>query len=144
VTKAYVDTNVILRFLVGDPPDMAEEASQLFQAVDEGKLTLIVDNMIIAEVVWVLSSFYHHSISDIANTLRDFLLQEGIEAEEKDVLLQALTLCETKNIDFTDALVAARMKKHNIEYVFSFDRHFDRVPGLQRAAPGNCSSLIAS
>ena len=83
-------------------------------------------------------------MSDIATALRDFLLHAGIEAEEKAVLLQALTLYEVKNIDFTDALVAARMQKRGVEHVFSFDTHFDRVPGIYRVLPGAFSSLDTS
>jgi len=139
--RAYIDTNVILRFLVNDPPNMAAEAAQLFQALEDGKVILVVDDIVIAEAVWVLQSYYHHQTADIATTLRDFLLQDGIEAEEKATLLQALTLYETRNIDFADALVAVRMQKRGIAHVFSFDTHFARVPGIHRLLPANSSSL---
>ncbi len=132
----YVDANVILRFLTGDPPDMAQDAARLFQAVEDEHVTLIVDDIVVAETVWVLRSFYHHPVADIATVLRDFLLQDGIKAEEKMTLLQALTLYETKNIDFADALIAARMQERGAECVFSFDTHFDRVAGIQRITPG--------
>lgn len=133
MSGGYVDANVILRFITGDPPDMARDAAHLFQAVEDGRLTLIVDDIVIAEVVWVLASFYGHSIADIATVLRGFLLQDGIEAEEKTTLLQALTLYETKNIDFADALIAARMQERGVDRVYSFDAHFDRVSGIERA-----------
>jgi predicted nucleic acid-binding protein len=136
MSSSYVDANVILRFLTGDPPDMAQDAASLFQAVEDGHLTLIVDDVVIAEVVWVLQSFYHHPTSDIATALRDFLSQDGIQAEEKITLIRALTLYETKNIDFADALVATRMQEQGIEHVFSFDKHFDRIPGILRMIPG--------
>jgi predicted nucleic acid-binding protein len=132
----YVDANIILRFLTGDPPDMAQDAARLFQAVEDEHVTLIVDDIVVAETVWVLRSFYHHPVADIATVLRDFLLQDGIKAEEKMTLLQALTLYETKNIDFADALIAARMQERGAERVFSFDTHFDRVAGIQRITPG--------
>lgn len=101
---------------------------------------MIVDDIVIAEVVWVLQSFYHHPVVDIAAVLRDFLLQDGIQAEEKTTLIQALTLYETKNVDFADALIAARMQERGIERVFSFDAHFDRVSGVQRMVPGELPS----
>jgi predicted nucleic acid-binding protein len=141
MNNSYVDANVILRFLTGDPPDMTEKAAQLLQAIEDGHVTLTVDDIVIAEVVWVLQSFYHHTVGDIATVLRDFLLQDGIQAEEKDTLLQALTLYETKNIDFADALIATRMQERGIERVFSFDAHFDRVTGIQRVVPGDPSTL---
>lgn len=133
---AYVDANVILRFLTGDPPDMAEQAAHLFQAVEQGELRLIVDSIVLAETVWVLQSFYRYRPAEIAPVMREFLLQDGIEAEDKDVLLQALSLYESKNVDFADALVAARMRRQKVRDIFSFDEHFDRLPGVRRRVPG--------
>lgn len=141
MNKASVDANVILRFLLNEPPDMAEKAAKLFQAVADKQLTLIVDDLIVAEVVWVLKSFYKQNIADIATTLRDFLLQDGIESPDKMTILYALTLFETKNVDFIDALVTARIQNREIETIFSFDRHFDRLPGVRRIDPGDVNAF---
>jgi len=129
MSRAYVDANLILRFLVGDPPEMAEQAAHLFQAVEAGQVTLIVDDITVTEVVWVLQSFYKHAPANIAAAIRDLLLHTGITTDDKDTLLYALSLYETKNVDFADALLAARMQKRRIEAVFSFDNHFDQLPG---------------
>jgi predicted nucleic acid-binding protein len=129
MSLAYVDANLILRFLVGDPPEMAEQAARLFQAVEAGQVTLIVDDITVTEVVWVLQSFYKHAPVNIAAAIRDLLLHTGITTDDKDTLLYALSLYETKNVDFADALLAARMQKRRIEAVFSFDNHFDQLPG---------------
>jgi predicted nucleic-acid-binding protein len=79
---------------------------------------------------WMLQSF-HHRPAQIAPVLREFLLQDGIEAEVQNTLLQALCLYESKNVDFTDALVAARMQKRGVSQIFNFDEQFDRLPGVQ-------------
>ena len=136
MTQAYVDANVILRFLVGDPPEMAQQAADLFKAVEDGKLSLVVDDIVIAEAVWVLESFYGHPRLRIAEALRDFLAQDGIEAEEKSTLLRALVLYEARNVDFADALVAVRMQERGISRIFSFDTHFDRLSLVERQVPG--------
>ncbi len=136
MNRAYVDANVVLRFLTGDPPPMAEQAAALFQAVEQGKLRLVVDTIVLAEVVWVLQSFYRYRPSEIAPVLREFLLHDGIETEEKDVLFQALSFYELKNVDFTDALVAARMRKRRVEAISSFKEDFDRLPDIRRVLPG--------
>lgn len=131
---AYVDANVILRFLVGDPPEMAASATALMQAVEDGRVKLRVDEITVAEVVWVLSSFYKHKPTDIASTLIEFLAQDGIETQ--DAIFTALVLYGSKGIDFLDALLAVHMQQQGIYQVFSFDRHFERVPALQRLEPG--------
>jgi predicted nucleic acid-binding protein len=38
-------------------------------------------------------------------------------------------------LDFVDALVVAHMRHGHISTVVSFDRDFDRVPGIQRRDP---------
>lgn len=135
MTRAYVDANVIVRLITGDPPDMAESAAQLFQRVDEGDLELVLDATVMAEVVWVLSSFYGFSTGEIAPTLSALLSSDGIVCEDKSALRQALELFGSKNIDFVDALVAVRMLKSGVRDVHSFDKHFDRISGVRRVSP---------
>ena len=89
--KLHVDSNVVLRYLVNDPPGMAEKASLVFSAVADGKISLIVEEIVIAEVTWVLQSFYRHSPKDISNSLMQLLLQEGSRAS-KGILLRALLI----------------------------------------------------
>jgi predicted nucleic-acid-binding protein len=73
--------------------------------------------------------------AQIAPVLREFLGQDGIEAEDKDIMLHALSLYESKNVDFADALVAARMLRRGVTQIFSFDEHLERLPGIRRLVP---------
>jgi len=136
MSRAYVDANVILRFLTGDPPDLAERARALFDAMERGEVTLLITEIVLAETVWVLQSFYGYPPQDIARVLREFLIHPGLEAEDKAGLLAALSLFADKNVDFADALVAVHMGRKDVQEVFSFDHHFDRLPGIIRRQPG--------
>ena len=51
--KVWVDANVILRLLTGEPEAMASSAQKVFQRAERGELTLQVSTMVAAEVVWV-------------------------------------------------------------------------------------------
>jgi predicted nucleic acid-binding protein len=133
MSLAYVDANVILRLLVGDPPEMAARAAELMKAVERGEVALRVDDIIVAEVAWVLRSFYRYEPQQIAATLLEFLAQDGIEVSED--VLSALVLYSGKRIDFVDALLAVHAQRSDIRQVYSFDRHFDRVAGLERVEP---------
>jgi len=132
VTRAYVDANVILRFLTGDPPDTAAQARALFEAVERGEVTVLVDEIVIAEAVWVLHSFYRHSAAEIGRVMQELLSREGLQAKDKPSLLAALSLFAEKNVDFADALVAVHMGREGIGEIFSFDQHFDYLPGITR------------
>ncbi|MBM4430646.1 MAG: type II toxin-antitoxin system VapC family toxin [Chloroflexi bacterium] len=135
--RAYVDANVILRFLTGDPPDLAEQARDLFEAVDGGQVSLFVDEIVVAETVWVLHSFYRYPNREIARVVQQLLSHDGLEADDEPGLLTALQFFADKNVDFADALVGVHMGQRGMRDVFSFDHHFERLPGVKRWEPGD-------
>lgn len=136
MTRAYVDANVILRFLTGDPPEMAAQARALFEAAERGEMALLVDEIVIAEVVWVLQSFYRHPPVEIGRVLQELLAREWLEAEDKPGLFAALSLFAERNVDFADALVAVHMGQRGVGEIYSFDQRFDRLPGVARRPLG--------
>jgi len=138
--RAYVDANVILRFITGDPPEMALKAKTLFEAADRGEVTLALDEIIVAEVVWVLHSFYKIEKDKIKQVMQTFIANKGIEMADKTGALLALTLFADQNVDFADALVSMHVNRDGVSGIFTFDRHFDRLPGVKRLTPGATSS----
>lgn len=134
--RVAVDANVIVRFLTADPPDMAQRAADLFAAADRGEVVLELDDIVLAETVWVLRSFYGQPVIDIARTLQQFLSHAAIQVDDEAILIEALSLFAEHNVDFADALLAARMRRRGTTDVISFDRHFDRLPGVRRIEPG--------
>ncbi|MGI8801667.1 MAG: PIN domain-containing protein [Solirubrobacteraceae bacterium] len=51
--SAVIDTNVLVRHLTGDPPEMAARATKLLIEADD----LILTDRVLAECVYVLESF---------------------------------------------------------------------------------------
>lgn len=134
--EAYLDANVILRHLTGDPPEMAEAALAIFGKAEEGELRLRVLQVTVAEVVWVLESYYGHPRDDIATTVARLLQADGLEVERPGRLMEALALYREHGVDFADALVGAAARREGPPVVRSFDDDFDRLPGVTRAGPG--------
>ena len=138
--EALVDANVILRYLTKDPPAMAEAALKIFNEARNGKILLLILPITVAEVVWVLESFYGYPKQQIAETMTQFLMCEGLEVENLDPLIGALTLYHEKNLDFADAVLAITALRKGPKIICSFDRHLDRVDGLKRLEPGHGNS----
>jgi predicted nucleic-acid-binding protein len=135
MNRAYVDANVVVRLVTGDPVEMAEQAAGLFRRVDNGELEIIIDEIVVLETVWVMSSFYGFTPAQIAPLMRTFLVGRGIICDQRIELLQALTLYDDKNIDFADALLAVKVTKHNVRDIYSFDQHFERIESISRLRP---------
>jgi predicted nucleic acid-binding protein len=132
---ALVDANVILRFITKDPPDRADAARNLFRQAEAGEIGLIILAITVAEVVWVLESFYGYSKIQVAETFGAFLRCDGLQVEQAKLIQEALNLYQGNNLDFADALMASTALRKGPLSIFSFDRHFDRVPGIERLEP---------
>lgn len=132
---AYIDTNIIVRLLTNDPPEMADRVEELFRLVREGQIEVIVEEIVIAETVWVLLSSYNLSAVQIAARLQEFLVIPGVVCHEETEVLPALVLYGKKNIDFADALLAVKMGRSGVRALYSFDKHFDRLESVRRLEP---------
>jgi predicted nucleic acid-binding protein len=137
VKRALIDANVILRYFTQDPPKFAEAAHKTFAAAQAGQVILLLTPITVAEVVWVLESFYGYPKPQIAATISQFLRSDGLEVIDLDLQVRALQFYDEKNIDFADALLAAYALSRDINQVYSFDKHFSRIPGVERLEPGS-------
>lgn len=133
--KAFIDANVILRYLTKDPLVMAEAALKIFTDAKMGKIALVIAPLTVAEVIWVLESFYGHSKIQVAETLTHFLFCDGLEVEDLDLLVEALTIYKEKKIDFADASLAITALRKGPKIIYSFDQHLNRVDGITVLKP---------
>ena len=134
----FLDTNVILRYLTRDDEQKAEACYQLFQKASRGEETLVTSEAIVAEVVYVLSSLragYRLNRSEITARLFPIIMIRGLRIPQKQIYVNALNIYASSSFDFEDALAIAHMRQQDITQIFSYDRDFDSVPGIQRLEP---------
>ncbi|MEO7803637.1 MAG: PIN domain-containing protein [Actinomycetota bacterium] len=129
--RAFVDTNVLVRHLTSDPPGQARRAT-VFLSEDE---ELILTDLVLAEMVYVLESFYSRPRNEIADSARSLLALPAIAVSDHDLLLRTLDLYEVVKLDFAEAYLAALAELSGINQVASFDRTLDRVPSIKRIEP---------
>jgi predicted nucleic acid-binding protein len=128
---AFVDTNVLVRHLTGDPPELAERATRYLAAADE----LLLPDLILAEVAYVLESFYETPRAQVATTLRAVLAFPGIRVIDADLLQRAVEVYDVHRLDFADAYLVASAERTGIGVVASSDRTIDRVTTVRREEP---------
>lgn len=128
-SPCLLDTNVLLRFLTGDPPELAERARDLVAQADSGELELRVPSLIIAEVVYTLESFYRVPKTDVCQKLELFLRSRGI-APVEFLIFDALDRYSKHAVHFADAYLAASAAVQNMP-VYSFDEDFRRFKDIE-------------
>lgn len=122
----WVDANVLLRFLTGDPPELAGRASRLLERAEGDGVPLRVHPVVVAETVWVLQSFYGYSKEEISGALVPFLEHPALKVEGARTVILALETMASGNVDFADALLAGTARSHG-EGIASFDRDFRKL-----------------
>lgn len=128
---AFLDTNVLIRHLTGDPPRLAARATTFLGGADE----LLLADLIVAETVYVLEWYYEVHRNQIAELMRAVIAFSAITVDDEDLLLRAIEVYEVHRLDFADAYLVASAEQTGINAVASFDRSIDRVATVHRIEP---------
>lgn len=126
MNEIWLDTNVVLRFLLGEPAAQFERAHRLMRRAAAGDVVARVSHVTIAEATWVLATAYERDRTAIAESLSAFIRSDGISVANTDVVLDALRRMSERNVAFVDAYVAA-VARHHLQPVATFDADFRRL-----------------
>jgi predicted nucleic acid-binding protein len=129
--SAFVDTNILIRHLTGDPPEMAARATAYLEAETE----LLLTDVVAAETVYVLESFYEAPRDQVAEAVRSLVAFDSVVCVDPALLLRAAEVYETDRIDFAKAYLVACAESTGVAKIASFDRSLDRVLTVERVEP---------
>ena len=105
-----LDTNVIIRFLVGNHKEHLAKSVKIFKDIEDVKLQVEILDSVLMETYFVLTKFYKIPKRDVINDLKAILTLNGVLNNNKTILYEALNIIENENIDFVDALICAKSK----------------------------------
>ncbi|MDE8734420.1 PIN domain-containing protein [Eubacteriales bacterium DFI.9.88] len=116
--RRLIDANIILRYLLGDHPQMSAEAKKI---IEKGAFTL---SEVIAEVVYVLKGVYQVEREEIGSTLKELL--DEIDVENQEVVCEALRIYAETSLDFVDCILIARNRLLH-DNVITFDKKLNKM-----------------
>lgn len=132
--SGYLDANISLRYLTGDPPHLAEQAAKIIES-DEA---LWLTDGAIAETAYVLTRNYGVPRAQAVDALVSLIQRENVRlyAMEKSLVVQALSLCRPSGrVSFADALLWACARSSGVLRVYTFDLRFPAVGVELRQEP---------
>lgn len=131
----FIDTNIFIRFLTNDISEKADACEHLFRKAAENNETFFTTEMVIAEIISVLESYYELPKKEVQEMVEKILITPFLFCPQKDLILNALTIYGDKNIDYIDAYNASILREQGIKEVYSYDRHYDKIDWVSRMEP---------
>lgn len=96
---------------------------------------MLLADLVVAECVYVLESFYEVERRQVATMMRAALALPSIRAVDPGTLLRSLEIYEVNGLDFAEAYLVAQAEATGVNEIVSFDRSIDRITTVARTEP---------
>ena len=117
-----IDTNILIRFLIGDDELQAKKVYTIFKNAESEKKALFVPLLVVLEMIWILESVYEISRSEILDAISDILLMPILKFDQQPALQQLVHSAQGNKYDLSDLLIAHSAAVNGCEAVITFDK----------------------
>jgi predicted nucleic-acid-binding protein len=122
-----IDTNIVVRFLLGDIQDCNyKESVAIFETIESGELYIYIMESILLESYYVLTKVYLLPKNNVIQDLISIISLSGVMNPDKQVFLDALRMHMHKNISLVDCLLCSYNKHYNYD-VLTFDKKLQKA-----------------
>jgi len=126
--KVFIDSNLFVRHLTQDDPQLSSKASEFFEDLANKKFFGYVSSVVLHEVTYVLRKGYHLESKDISGALLQLLALENLEVIDmpKELAFSALVEYGTCSVDLADIFSKSWSLKEGL-VVASFDHDMQKI-----------------
>ena len=129
-----IDTNVIVRFLMGDEDPKYKNLYNFFMLLEQGKMKVELKLIVLFQVIFMLTSFYKIPRPRVAEVITDLLKYRGIKVKEKKTTQRMLFLWKQRSLDIVDCYLLALLETEPQNVLYSYEKDFDKF-GINRKEP---------
>lgn len=125
-----LDTNVVVRYLTQDDPKQSQIVTRLMEKTLSSDEPGFISLVVLAEVVWVLTSLYSVDRASVSEIVSGLLTTEQLRVENAELVWQAKRRYEASKADFSDALIAECAVAAGCKRAVTFDRSAAATSGF--------------
>ena len=123
-----LDTNALIRYLVGDVPEQTEAARDLIDGLTPDKPGFICREVVL-EVAWVLERSYRFTRNQVAEALMDLTASDSLIVENSDDVAAAAYRYRQGGVGFSDLMILKAVERANAAPLHTFDQRLARMRG---------------
>ncbi len=121
----FIDTNVIVRYLVEEPatiPKKFKGVFSFFEKVETSDIKIELTELVLFETFFVLTRLYKIPTRKVSETLSKLVSLKGIHLPNKKIMINCLDILQERSIDLVDAYLIAFSKEKGTKGIYSFDK----------------------
>jgi predicted nucleic-acid-binding protein len=125
-----LDTNALLRWMFDEKawPDGSGQIRRIRAAVAETDGAVYVNDVVLAESVWVMRSHLGLSRVELGGALRTLVESAAVEIDRRSAVVEALARFEAGGAGFVDHLIGVLNRDAGCGTTLTFDRVAARAP----------------
>jgi len=116
-----LDTNVVLRYLIGDDDVQSKQARFIIDEVCTTEAPGFLHSIVLAELWWVMVKSLKIPRSEAILKMETVLNNPHLTVPSVEAVLLALNYCTKSKVDFADCLIAFENRNAGILKTMSFD-----------------------
>jgi predicted nucleic-acid-binding protein len=128
-----LDTNILVRYLTLDDAVQSALAAEIVERRITHDEPGFVSLVTVAEVVWVLGSFYEYIPDEIAAAVERLLQIDTLSVQNEREVFAAVVALRTGMASFDDALIGALGEWAGCSVTLTLDRKAARLKGFALA-----------
>ncbi len=118
-----VDTNCLLRYALRDDLKQHRAIEARIESAIEAGEEIMINDIVLAEFVWVLKSNYAFTREMLVGALNGLLEGQQFAFEKKEVVQSALNQFKSGSAGFADCLLGMKNARLGCTHTLTFDRH---------------------
>jgi len=125
-----LDTNVLIRFLVGDDQPQFDRARRLIRREANTGDPVLISLLVLLQCEWVLRSRYGLGKDEIIGAFSGLLDSADARFEDEACVEEALYMWKESGAEFAGCLIGARHRALGCRNTASFDTKASKLPGF--------------
>ncbi|OGG02154.1 hypothetical protein A2W14_06510 [Candidatus Gottesmanbacteria bacterium RBG_16_37_8] len=122
----YLDTNIILRFLLLDNLQQAKKVRHIFHQARKGLIEIYIPYLAFFEAVFMLTNLYKFKKKEISEKITKLINLPFLQIEKRELLLKTLQFYPKINVSFVD--LTFFLEAENLDKtLLTFDRKLKKL-----------------
>lgn len=117
-----LDTNLLVRFLVGDDAKQTKKICRMLERAQEDGETFLVVSPVLLEMFYVLKSAYGFSRGDVLDAVEGLAALPALEFEPGDMVNDLVRIGRSTKLDLSDVLIGLCGRQAGCETTLTLDK----------------------